>query len=479
MGNMGVLDVLETVVLYGLGVCGMFSVAWMVAVRFQRGSSRRVCERLVDGGLVAAAVCVMVAIVSGPPKPPVIQFKRPVKFPVEERVLPEWVDDREYSREEVDEAIHFLNLPVWSRGYVRCDDPRSEVTCGQVVRAAETIRAYEAAAKQNQDRLFVIQHPMKGLGNHLMTDVCGFVLALMSNRTVFVSSNHATNSRVRRDHAYLYPPSVVVNESRLTEAHRKQLGHYNAIPTDSSWSCFDVGHYVQSKDAVIGINDLLYAPMVYVNPHTAAFCREKFGLHATYFLSNYFSRLHPNAIQEARRILDRIPRDEHVLGMHVRYHRAGQYYSHGLNSTLPTVFEEIRRRGGGGRIALATDNMELLNAMKARFGRRLVTSNAIRGPDKDHFSAMIDMALVEGCDDIVVTVRSTYSYMIASRFGRAGWVIEKESAHAFPTANSQSMGISMLYHHKDHCDWRTNDRVEYCGEEHRGDLEYFFRYLVL
>ena len=147
--------------------------------------------------------------------------------------------------------------------------------------------------------------------------------------------------------------------------------------------------------------------------------------------------------------------------MHIRFHRAGQYYSHGLNMTLPTFYEEIDRRieqNNDLHIALATDSEDVKNTFTCKYGSdRVITSSGIvvRKADRDHVGAMLDMQLLSSCSEIIATYRSTFSFIVVARTGRNAWYVDKESPHSFPGSSSQCCCISMIYHQRDHCDWRT------------------------
>lgn len=412
----------------------------------------------------------------------------PLRLPQELKMLPPPPPDIPYEQIELDTAIKFLNLPTWSRGYIACNDSRSEITCSTVVRAYRLIKGWEdniSSLPLEQRKYFVLEHPVKGMGNKMSTDIIGFTMALMSNRTVIVTSNQPIKDGpgVRWQHAYEFPPSVLVHRNQLPLPIRNKSENFPKAQTSASWCCFDVEKLVLSEEQFVGMDDLIYGSMVYANTQTANFALKNFGIHAAYFVGNYFSRFPEESIQLAQEFLSAVPKGKTVLGCHIRYHRAGQYYSHGLNQTMPIVREELEKRIKANPnivLAVATDNLTIKYMMLEEYKERIVMTDALRRPDKDHLSAMIDMALLLGSDELFVTYRSTFSWIIVTKTGRNAWWIEKEAPHCFPGGNSQSMGVSMLYHWRDTCDWRTNDRLKFCGtDEHRKTLEFFYDYIAM
>ena len=107
-----------------------------------------------------------------------------------------------------------------------------------------------------------------------------------------------------------------------------------------------------------------------------------------------------------------------------------------------------------------------------------IKSKAYRMADVDQDSALYDIALLEICDDLLLTYRSTFSYVISMRILKRGWYIEKESPGIFQASNSQSDSISVLYHNYDFNNWQTNRRV-YLNDNDEETLRYFFKYLLL
>ena len=221
--------------------------------------------------------------------------------------------------------------------------------------------------------------------------------------------------------------------------------------------------------------------MAYSNFYTSEYCRNHFGLHCSYFLGNYFSRFPSTIMMERKRILSTIPNNCSLLGVHARFHRSGQYYSKGINYTVSTLFPDIDKRMNDFpniHIIIASDNNKIIDSFVRRYGSKVHFSKAIRKADQDHVGAMLDMSLLISCNNIIGTFRSSFSYIVSSRFGNRCWWIEKESPYTFPSQNSQSLGISVLYHHRDHCDWRINDRIRYCGSFHLDTLWYLYEYLL-
>ena len=412
------------------------------------------------------------------------------------------------NNDDINKMIEYLRLPTYSLSYKNCTEKESEISCKDIIKAYETIKRYEyniTHTERKDRKYFILKHPIKGMGNKMNTDVVGFILAMMSNRTILVESNYPTKDKgLVYDHVYEFPDYVLTNRNNLTDDERDELEiiesnreftwDKNFVPTGPNWCCYDIkANIIESSNKFMILDELLYATMLYTNEQTNAFIRENFGIHCVYFISNYFSRF-PNTIYEnvnntiSKALnnleINRKTDNVSILGLHMRFHRAGQYYSHGLNITIPVFCEEIDRRiqqNPNLLLALATDNQQIIEIMLNRYGKKriILSPNIVRKADKDHFGAMSDMILLSYSSELIATYRSTFSFIVVARTGSNAWWVEKEAQHAFPGSSSQCCGVSMIYHRKDHCDWRTNNRVRICSTTHESTIRSFFHDLVL
>jgi hypothetical protein len=92
------------------------------------------------------------------------------------------------------------------------------------------------------------------------------------------------------------------------------------------------------------------------------------------------------------------------------------------------------------------------------FPSNTLRTKAIRKPDFDHNSALMDLTFLEMCDDCLLSFRSTFSFAVASRRGTRCFFVEKEAPEVFQIANSQAGSVSMQFHFWDVNDWQTGRR---------------------
>jgi hypothetical protein len=225
---------------------------------------------------------------------------------------------------------------------------------------------------------------------------------------------------------------------------------------------------------------LLYATMPYTNPQLAAFCYTHFGRHLVYFVSNFLMRFPDEAMAQAHLVFDQIPANVRAFGVHIRFHKAGEYFTYTMEKTFETILPfltfEFQRKPT--IFAFASDSHTGMVLMAKQFGKAVVETSAYRKSDGDHRSALYDMVLLEMCDERLLTYRSTFSYQSMARVGKRSWFIDKETPDVFQISNSQATSISMLYHQFDVNDWQTCRRFRIGWREESGFRRYF-RFFIL
>lgn len=397
------------------------------------------------------------------------------------RNLPPPPPEIEYSEEELKEAITKLNLPTWSRSYVPCTSNESEVTCSQIVRAWRVIHNYENYIHNTpfKDRKhYIFDHENRGVGNRFSIDASNLLICLFSNRSYIYNATHPENGDLDSPgQAYITNPIAIEYSTVLNES--LQIGGTKSwfiSPFYNTWTSFKPNIYRK----FIRNNELIYMGLTYTHPEIGKFAMENFGIHAGYFLSNYLSRLTNESMEEAKRVYANVPRGTRVIGVHLRFHLPGQFYSHNITSTMNAVsrFLDEKLKEKPTMFAFASDNQDMENAFKQKYGRYTITTNSIRIPDYDHNTALYDLALLEMADELLLTYRSTFSYVVSMRTLKRAYFVEKEAPDVFQLGNSQAGGISPLFHNYDVNDWQLNRRV-FFSPNAEDQLRNFTKYLLL
>ena len=388
-----------------------------------------------------------------------------------------------YNEEELNEAIREMNIPTWSRGYVHCSDPESEVTCPQVVLAWRTLKGWSNKMKNTplEERNFsLVYHYFDGIGNRISIDIVMFLISLMNNRSLILKGEYLKNGDIAddRSNAYFFHPQVL-NYNSTIEKLLENAKPYQ-VKTFKGWwytNFTDVFH--DDEKNYLYISRLVYAPMIYTHHELFSYSYEHFGMHAVYFISNFLVKIPEVHIKMAIAIIDTVPKSVFLFGVHLRLQYSGQFYSHSVESTMNkiTPFLSGLLKEKPTIFAFASDSKEMELCFNQRFYPNTIMTTAIRIPDFDHISALLDLSFLMACNECLLSFRSTFSYSIASRMGKRCWFVEKEAPSIFQATNSQAGSISMLMHYFDVNDWQVCRRF-ILNEENEIAFRYYYKYYM-
>jgi hypothetical protein len=170
-------------------------------------------------------------------------------------------------RSDVKSAVAFLRLPTWSHGYSRCGSDASEVSCFEVVRAADALRAWEAAVGRGATRGHVwVNITDEPLGDRLSMLYHGLQIAAATNRDLSV------------DHSRLpFSLPAAVKDSRGAD-----LGG-SVTAADHLFGCIDAS----PRRPRITFSGATWPQVMYTHPTISEWLRTHFSFHAAYFMGNY------------------------------------------------------------------------------------------------------------------------------------------------------------------------------------------------
>jgi hypothetical protein len=389
-----------------------------------------------------------------------------------------------YMKDELGAALVGLKLPTWSRGYVPCDDPASEVTCAQVVRAWRTIGNWSRLIRGTaltQRRWIQARHYYNGIGNRLSTDTIIFLLALMDNRSMVVRGFHLASGRRQyaRGNAYEYDASILDWTEQIEKVmNATTIAQPFYIQVHDSWFDADF-RLVFGTSRLMDLQQLIYSPMAYSHYQMAAFCWENFGMHAVYFMANFILKISVDTFLAAQEVVEKVPVSVALIGVHLRVQFPGQFYSHSFEQTMRVVTPFLARKMAVHPtvFAFASDSQHMERRFRKIFGPATIQTKAPRRPDYDHKSALLDMVFLEMANDCLLSFRSTFSFAIASRRGTRCYFVEKEAPEVFQIANSQAGSVSMQFHTWDVNDWQTARRYIVRSDNEKA-MRYYYKYLM-
>ena len=359
---------------------------------------------------------------------PLVDFNNEIKYP---QIT---LKSNNKLNELINNATSFFNLPVWSRAYVPCYSKKSEITCAQL------IKAYEAVLKWKNDRnnapfthdipQIVHVSPKYGVGNKLYHITTGILIALSLNRTLFVNKHidgvkyaDTLHDQIPGDQGCNKYKHIPINNYEYWQ--RKSAIEFRDAP--------DIHITVRNCLPYFLLMESTFANYIYSN----------FGIHFVYYLLNYATDISDDIKEVVFKIFNSIPPNTKVIGIHIRHHnsRSGQFIS-SLEKIDNTVVPFLRDKFENGiYIAIASDSQTFIDHFKALFPNNLIVANVERKADGETDSAMTDIALLMMCNEMIGTLRSTFSCVAAQRAMIRPYFLAMENPYLFQFSSSQ-LGIS-------------------------------------
>lgn len=395
--------------------------------------------------------------------------------------------NQNYNDSSLEEDIAFLNLPTWSRSYVSCKNSKSEIKCPQIAHAAELFRNWVKSVESCKNeslekcKYILARHYFDGLGNRISIDIYLFLVAVMSNRCLVIEGRFPQNGRDSNGggNAFDYQSSVMhKNDTIAAILQEPRMNPPIFLQVFDGWWDSDYKRYFKMAN-YMDLDRLIYSSMIYTHNELYDFCMKHFGIHAVYFLSNFLVRIPDANMKVVNSIFDKVPKSLNIFGVHLRFHKAGEYFAYSVDQTISTVtpfLQNIAHRKPT-IFALASDSEELIRVFRSIFNDT-ITTDSIKRSDFDHVTALTDIAFLMMSNQCLLTYRSTFSFTIASRMGKRAYFYEKESPGIFQAGNSQATAVSMIYHQWDFNDWQTSRRFR-LKPQHEQAIRYFFRYLAI
>jgi hypothetical protein len=232
---------------------------------------------------------------------------------------------------------------------------------------------------------------------------------------------------------------------------------------------------------MVTLKAYIYFPLIHSNLQTSKLIENIFGEHLSYFISNYMTRYPTKLSQEVPQILNYIPSDAIVIGVHARIHRKNHYFGRSKKTIINAIFSEIDGLIGNPKVflALATDNSDIFSRIKKRYGNKVLYTNAIRKPDTHHLSTIMDMILLQYSDIVVGTYRSSLSFMIHSRCKIKPYYLERESPKFLSLYHPDAGSFAVLYQNHNEFGWTMNNLTHICTESHVDILRKYYKIFQL
>ena len=171
----------------------------------------------------------------------------------------------EPTTKEIEDAEKYLNLPIWSLNYNKCNSEKSEITCKQLLVASSAIQSYEKKVLNNSCKDYVYSKlDNLDLPEKMSIIYHGFQMAMASGRYFVTDINNLPFSL---PNFIKSPPENFQSET---------------IKGDYKFGC-QSGPYKPN----ITIIESSWPQVIYTNHVYNPLIKKRFNYHSAYFLGNY------------------------------------------------------------------------------------------------------------------------------------------------------------------------------------------------
>lgn len=346
--------------------------------------------------------------------------------------------------------MEYLHLPTWSPGFVKPSDPECEVTPRQIISAYKVIREYEdfieEMNKDDEIKCHSLIEFRSGLGiaNRMHSVSSAYMMALFLRKKL-VSSTVATPSLdgTKSFEAFEYPPNLLELNNSYGNCNR------NKISPSRDFILKKRPKLKKKSDMYVMPFTLTFYPLFH--DEYGDFIYKHFGIHFHYFICNYLCRIPNDILKIAKNFMKPVPKHLLLFGLQIRYHKDSHFYMENMSSALeviiPFLHQEFQKKPT--IFFLASDSAEIIQLISKEFGKEdVLTYEAIRVADADHFSAMIDFTCLMFARELLLTQFSTFSHGIAARLGRPAYYYQRDLPGIIRFSNSQVGNFGILYYNQ-------------------------------
>jgi hypothetical protein len=338
--------------------------------------------------------------------------------------------------EAVKSAVSFMRLPTWSKGYTKCDSENSEVSCQEIVRAAEILEKWEHLVSSKKTVGYVwVNVDNKPFPDRMSMVYHGLQIAVSTNRALYVD---------RRKLEPFQLPKVI--------GERKDGMTADEVRVDHTFVCLDVS----DRRPRITFQGASWPQALYIHPTIAPWLRDHFGYHAAYFLGNYlFGTVTP-------------PETRCVSG---EFEDAVEVFEYRKDTEMltPYRFPLVLGRCGidPGR------SVFILNTDKD------VPANESMRIGSSPESHVCGLRKLMSAKRIIHTFGSRLGFWATAMQGRSGGFVNPLDNICVNTSNSQQGSVWHTYcpKEKEACIYRTNSRFFVCGSD-VSDIKSYVEYLL-
>jgi len=307
----------------------------------------------------------------------------------------------------------------------------------------------------------IISWAWEGMGNRMWSDTIAFTFALMLNTSMAV---RMTGDRPRNPYNYVTGIRYTDEIPDFPDWTHVQLFRSHALPRVTFST-------LQKHKGQALVSRFTHPAFSYLQPLFGWDLYRIFDDYAFYFLSNFLVRFPDRLFEIVMAHVSKIPSTIKLYGFHMRWNMDSDMFigtvKKGLKLVRGLVRSLVRKRY---LLAIASDSGPLVKGFIRMAGKNhIVPRINYTDPGDRRVAGLIDMILIMYCRKHVLTLRSTFSSVIAMKTARNPLWVCNFMDHLFMYSGSQVVWQTIAYQDGDY----------FCPNRYfkvRGDVERFIRF---
>jgi hypothetical protein len=239
--------------------------------------------------------------------------------------------------------------------------------------------------------------------------------------------------------------------------YASEIPSFKQWPTDQLFRSHSVpfvtSHSIHTLSNVYIITRFTYPAFVYLQPLFWNSLYRIFGDYSFYFMTNFLIRFPADLMSRVMSVTAALPPHVQLYGFHMRWNKNSDMFIGTVAKGIARVRHVVKQATKKGQLfVVASDSALLVEKFTALTEKRRIVSAPHFPADSPLMrnNALLDMILVMYCSRYVLTLRSTFSSIIAQRSGRNPLWVCNYMDHLFAYSSSQITWQTLMFYDDDY-----------------------------
>lgn len=330
-----------------------------------------------------------------------------------------------------EEKIKFLNLPTWSKAWKDPESKESEITIDEINKAFNTFHS-----NLNPKSFLIISMRKETLEEQYSHFIFGAALAYALNRSIKIEMRNYPLSKAQ--------PTFKFEFNGITPG-LVEVEKFRRLRISREFYCKTEQELKGDPNIPILLRNYDEITTIYGNHFLSSRMKELFGMHAAYFLSNYYLKQNEVNVKA-----DSIGIDARSFGSvrKNKFYKDPKKITKYFNQSIAALDKDKKLN-----IYIVSNNTQIATTLQS-----VLWNSKIVDDDATGFWTLV------GCKTFVGTYRSRNSNAVQMTRGVAGYLVSTSFGECKQMSNSQSGILSPYLQNVEDVEYTTNEKIRGCRD---------------